>query len=350
MSTHMRPVLLSALAATLTASALIQAESPGLASATADDAEWNHFTTEARLVFNVRARFQNVGGFGVVPPPPPSNGGAVDRTYGDGFVQVDSSGNQGGLTWNWGYRNSSQIPGNDTIQFHASSVSGVTTSRRDDPSLGFEFSYVRDFGHEDWGSWGLKTGFGYNNFRLEDRQLHLADVSRLTDTYALSGVQVPLAPYAGSAQGPGVSIGSTPTRSIQTVQGGAQILGGRTVDADLYQFHLGPNVDLRLSDKVSLEVGGGLALGIVDSSLSYAETLITSDSTRLLYGSHQDSGILPGVYFEAELRYRFWRSASVFGGVGFQYLGTFNQSAGPRSVQLDFSETLIGLAGLSWSF
>ncbi len=339
----MRTVFLTALATSL-------AVPPFLLGQTPDDSEWNHFSTEARLSFNIRARFQNVGGVGSVPPPAPSSGGAADRTYGDGFVKVDSSGNQGGLTWNWGYKNNSQVPGNDTVQFHTSSLTGVTTSRRDDPSLGFELGYVRDFGHERWGNWGLKTAFAYNTIRLEDRQGYSVDVSQVTDSYPLNGLLAPLAPYNGAFQGPGIAIGSTPTRSSQTTPRGAQISGSRSVDADLYQLHLGPDAKYWISDRLSLEVSAGLALGIIDSTLSYSESIATSDSTRSISGGHQGTGILPGVYVEAELNYRFWRSASVFGGVGFEYLGTFNQSAGPRSVQLDLSETVIGLAGLRWSF
>ncbi len=339
----MRTVFLTALATSLAVPPFLQGQTP-------DDSEWNHFSTEARLAFNIRAKFQNVGGIGAVPPPPPSSGGAVDRTYGDGFVKVDSSGNQGGLSWNWGYKNASQVPGNDTVQFHASTVTGVTTSQRDDPSLGFDVAYVRDFGHETWGRWGLKTAFGYNSIHLEDRQVYSADVSQVTDSYSLHGLLAPLAPYTGSFQGPGIAIGSTPTRSIQSSPGGAQISGHRSVDADLYQLHLGPQATIWFSDRLALEVSAGLALGIVDSTLSFSETVVTGDSTRAISGAHQDTGILAGAYVDAVLSYRFWRSASVFGGVGFESLGTFNSSAGPRSVQLDLSETVVGLAGVRWSF
>src|ERR1700722_11356558 len=81
------------------------------------DSEWNHFDTGARLGFNIRAKFLNEG---IIPAPAsPSAGGAVNRAYNDGFVNVDVSGNQGGQTWNWGYQSSAQAPGNDTILMHA---------------------------------------------------------------------------------------------------------------------------------------------------------------------------------------------------------------------------------------
>ena len=172
----------------------------------------------------------------------------------------------------------------------------------------------------------------------------------MTDAYPLHGLLAPLAPYAGAFQGPGIAIGSTPNRSTQTTLGGSQISGSRGVDADLYQLRLGPDATYWFSERLSLEVSGGLALGVIDSTLSFSESIVTSDSTRAISGRHRDTGILPGVFVEAELSYRFWRSASIFGGIGFEYLGTFNQSADLRSVELDLSETVIGLAGVRWSF
>ena len=121
-----------------------------------DDPAWNHFGMNATADFNIRARFMNSG----APVAPPAAGGAVNRTYTDGFVDVDVSGNQGGMTWNWGYKNAAQAPGNDTLLMHATSIDGASSSRRHDPNIGFQLSYERDLAHEDWGSWGFKVAFG----------------------------------------------------------------------------------------------------------------------------------------------------------------------------------------------
>src|ERR1035437_8149694 len=61
----------------------------------------NRFFFGPRFGMNFKADFQN----NVNPGP---EAGAANHTYNDGYVLVDSSGNAGGLTWNWGYQNASQ--------------------------------------------------------------------------------------------------------------------------------------------------------------------------------------------------------------------------------------------------
>src|ERR1022692_4620187 len=90
--------------------------------------EWNHFGLDFRMGFNIQAKF--TGPVVLAAPPPPSAGAAANRAYSDGFVNVDSSGNAGNLTWNWGYQHASQVSG-DTLLMHATSVSGASIN--DDP-------------------------------------------------------------------------------------------------------------------------------------------------------------------------------------------------------------------------
>ncbi len=163
---------------------------------------------------------------------------------------------------------------NNTLQFHASAADGASSSTSDDPSLGFEFSYVRDMAHEAWGDWGIKFAFGYSRITLQDNQPHTTDATQITDTYQVPvGVfQLPAAPYNGSFTGPGAVIGTTPTRSTTLIPGGAVVTGNRSIDANLFDFHLGPNADVRLS-KIGLwlQLGGGLAFGVADSRFAYSE-------------------------------------------------------------------------------
>jgi hypothetical protein len=328
----------------ITASFAVQAQDEG-------GSGWNHFGMDARLGFNIRAKFMNEGGFAASAPPPPAAGGAVNRNYNDGFVNADGSGNAGGRTWNWGYQHASQAPGNDTLLMHADSVDGATSTRQDDPSLGFELSYLRDFAHEDWGNWGVKFAFGYCRVNLQDNQPQTANVTQITDTYALGGIQVPLAPYNGSFNGPGAVIGGTPTgRTTTVVPGGATVTGNRGIDATLYDFRLGPNAEFKLLKRLSLQLSGGLALGVADSTFSFSETTATAAGVVSASGSRHDTGFLVGAYAEAGLAWRFWRSASVFAGVEFQYLGDFQQNAADRISQLDLGQAIFCKAGLQWRF
>src|SRR5580692_989632 len=83
------------------------------------DRPTQRFGLSYRAGFNITADFRNLGGFPASSSPGPATGGGIDRIYDDGYVRVDSSGNAGGQTWFWGYKNASQIPGNDTVVMHS---------------------------------------------------------------------------------------------------------------------------------------------------------------------------------------------------------------------------------------
>jgi hypothetical protein len=297
--------------------------------------EWNHFGLDFRMGFNIQAKF--TGPVVLAAPSPPSAGPAVNRAYSDGFVNVDSSGNAGNLTWNWGYHHASQISGDTVLMHAASGSSGAVSSDSDDPNLGFELSYMRDLGHESWGRWGIKAAFGYTTIDLR------TGAQLITDAYPLNGVVPPIAPYAGSFSGPGVVIGSLPTRS--TAPGGNWCL-----DATLYDFHLGPAVALDITRRLSVELGGGLAVGLVDSTFAFHDTTPTAPGAGSSSGSASNTGWLVGAYAEAGFAYRVAKAASLFAGARFQYLGDFNQSVGGRSAQLDLSQSIFCVLGLELHF
>lgn len=295
-----------------------------------NQSDWNHFGLDFLMGFNIQAKFMNAGG--MAAPPPPSAGGAVNRIYSDGYVKVDSSGNANGngtgppQTWNWGYQHASQVVG-DTLQMHAASISG--DNHNDDPNLGFEVSYVRDLGHETWGRWGLKAAFGYTTMDFS------TSGQLITDTYQLGGVTPPVAPYAGSFSGPGPVIDGPPTRSIAPG-------GNWSLDATLYDFRLGPTVALDIANNLSVELGGGLAMGVVDSTFAYNETTSAGGTSGTSWQA--------GAYAEAGLAYSVCSAVSLFGGAQFQYLGDFNQSVAGRSAQLDLTQAIYCVLGLEFHF
>jgi hypothetical protein len=268
---------------------------------------------DTHLGFNIRAKFGNEGVNPASFPAPPSAGGAVNRPYNDGFVNVDNSGNEGGVTWNWGYQNASQVSGNNLLM-HANVIDGGNSTANNDPSAGFEISYVRDISHADWGSWGVKFAFGYSTIDIKNNQPQTTAVNQVTDSYSLGGIMVPQAPFSGSFQGPGPVIGSTPSRTSVPLPGGALITGNREMNASIYDFRVGPTADIELTDRLSLEVGAGLALGVVDSTFSFNETTSSSLGTASATARTHDNGFQAGAYGEAAVAYRVWRSARIIGG------------------------------------
>jgi hypothetical protein len=331
------------------AAAVALAVAPLAARAQAtDEAEWNHFGVDFRLGLNIKAKFSNIGAATSQPAPP--TGGGVDHTYTDGFVRVDSSGDHGGLTWNWAYQNASQAPGNDTLLMHTASTDGATSGGNDNPRLGFEADYARDLAHFGWGRWGIKLTFGYTDLNIRDSQPLNANVSLITDAYALGGVSPPLAPYTGSFSGPGPVIGDTPTRTTTMVPGGALITGSRQMDAILYDLRLGPYFELPLVDQLTCQVGGGLAVGLVDSTFSFSDTTTTVAGAVPAAGGNQQTDAMVGFYAEAGLAYQIMPEASLFTGAQLQCLGEFNQSAAGREAQLDLRRSIFFVLGVQWHF
>ena len=307
------------------------------------DADWNHFGLNFRSGFNIRAKFAEPAS--VEFPPGPGAGPAVNHQYNDGYVNVDGSGNQGGLTWNWGYHNASQISGNNLL-FHASGTEGASGNTTDDPNLGIDFNYTRDLGHYKWGQWGLKAAFGYTHVQVRDQSPLGGNLETITDQYALNGVVPPVAPYAGSSAGPGPVIGSQPTsRSTSVMPDGAVVTGNHDINASLYDLRLGPAFNIPLGKGFSLQAGGGLALGVVSSHFTFNDVTPVA-----VAGGNNRTGFVPGAYAELGFAYRISRPVSLFTGAQFQYLESFQQNAGGRSAQLDFGQTVFYELGLEWHF
>ena len=304
--------------------------------------DWNHFGLNLRMGFNIRAKFSEPATLTL----PSSPGG---HQYTDGFVAEDSSGNQGGLTWNWGYQHPSQISGGDVLMHTPAGISagGASQSATDDPNLGFDFNYVRDLGHEDWGQWGIKIGFGYTRINVRDNDPIAANLDTTTDAYPLNGVVPPVAPYSGTFSGPGPLLGATPTQSTSIVPDGAFITGNNNLDAELYDLRLGPAVNIPLSDRFSVQSSGGLALGILDSHFTFSENSIY---TGAMSGSNHRTAFLPGAYAELGFAYQLCHCTSLFTGVQFEYLEDFKQTANGHSAELDLGSTIFYEIGLQFHF
>src|SRR5262245_31733238 len=113
-------------------SAIVIAGILSAVNVSADEGGTNRISLSTRLGFDIKTRFESVpmsvpANLRSTPSQPGRpNGDAYN--YDDGYVLVDTSENAGGLTWYWGYDNSSQISG-DTILLSRSSAAGNSSSR-----------------------------------------------------------------------------------------------------------------------------------------------------------------------------------------------------------------------------
>jgi hypothetical protein len=233
---------------------------------------------------------------------------------------------------------------------HSASSDGATSDENNEPRLGLEVNYARDLGCIGSGRWGLKVALGFTDVKFRDTESLSSPVNLITDAYPLGGIAPPQAPYAGSFNGPGPVIGDTPTRSMSTIPGGAIISGSRQLDAWLYDFRFGPYLEIPLVPQLALQVGGGLALGVADSTFSFADTTTTSGGTFQASGSGDSTSTKVGFYGEVGLAYQLVPDGSIFAGGQFEYLGEFNQNLDGRVAEMDLRHSFYFVVGVQWHF
>ena len=304
----------------------------------------NRFFLGPRFGMNFKADFHNNASYFNAVNPGPATPGA-DHTYNDGYVLVDSSGNAGGLTWNWGYKNSSQVAG-DTMQFHAIQSSS-SSSATDDPQYGAELIYQRVIGRLPFlssGRWGLEAGFGFTELDLRDNRS--GTVSVTTDTYQLNGVLPPSAGYNGTFSGPGALLGATPMRTTMS----AVLTSQQKLSGQLFSLRLGPFAEWNFTPKLSLAASVGLTLAPTTVDYDFSETVTLASGTFAASGHSSKTKLLYGPYVGGMLRYAFNKTWGVYVGAQFQNLTDLEQSVGGHTARLDPGATVYGTVGASWSF
>jgi hypothetical protein len=320
----------------------------GSAALCAAQEDPNRFSLGLRMGLNIDAKFKESGGGAGGAAIGPATGGGLDRVYDDGFVRRDASGNQGGMTWNWGYQNASQVSG-DTLLMHGSSAGRVPGfSRSDDPQWGAELGYERRLGEWSWGKWGVQTAFNWTDVEINGRQAATVSSAVVTDAYPLGGIIPPLAPYAGSFAGPGPVIGDSPTRSSAVTS--SVVESKRALDAQVYGWRLGPYLELPVKEWLAVQLSGGLALGVVDSEFRYRDVATGGGTTSVRSGRHSDSDVLAGGYAEAQLSFRVTERASVFTGAQYQYLPDFEQKGRGTKAELELGDAIFVTLGFKLHF
>lgn len=321
----------------------------------------NRVTLSLRFGLNISGKFKNTGGSLTGAAGSGRRTGHGDNfNYDDGYVLTDISGNVGGQTWYWGYDSASQVnaSGANSIDFHRDTALGVPgeNSGDDSPYIGLELTYNYELGvKENWHHlrYGLEAAINYMPIEFNSGGLFNATLSRQTDTYDYTaGTTPPGDPYQGSFGGPGFVINTPPASSVTTLIPGATFLAQQHFDANLWGIRLGPYVEMPLSEKWSLHLSGGLALGLLDGTASWKETITLpgGGGSTTKSGGGDDLDLLCGYYIGLNAAYQFNEKWGVEAGVQFQDLGTYNHDFGGRTVELDLSGSIFIHAGVSYSF
>jgi hypothetical protein len=300
---------------------------------------FNQVTLSYRAGFNINASFKNLGQLPFSSPGAAIGG--VPHTYHNGYVLLDSSDNEGGLTWNWGYDNPGQIMG-DNVVMSSSLPGGIGHEVSDDPQHGFELSYLRQVGALGKGQWGIELAFNYTDVSL-DNDNTLAEGGLIADAYPLDGIAPPEAPYRGVFDLPGPMIGDVPRRVPVSMTA--------RLDAPVYGFRLGPFLEVPVYKRASALFSAGFALAIVDAEFKYQQTAAVPGGGILQQSGKQSrTETMPGGYVAASLLCRVTDLISLSAGVQYQNVGTFTQSIGDKQAKLDLSESIFVTAGLAFRF
>ena len=332
------PLTLALASGSLITSAHAQEKAP-------DHSSW--FSLGPQFGLKLNAKFNHIGNVNSTSPGP-ATGGGLNRTYNDVFVKLDSSGNGGGQTWNWGYQNSSQVQG-DAVVMHAATPVNGTLSDNDDPQPGFDLAFGHDLGSAPGGKWGLSAAFDFTTVSIHQHQSLAGSSTLISDAFSLNGQPAPDAPYTGSFGGPGQLLGDAPARS-STIQS-VLITGDHTLEAQLFVLRGGPYYEFNFGERWSGRLGAGLALGVADMKYSFNETLnFGGGSTVNNAGASEGAEFQAGAYLEGRVLYALTDNWSLFAGAQYEYLGKFSHNAGSEQAQLDMNCGVYVLFGFQWSY
>jgi hypothetical protein len=312
------------------------------------EGEWlRHFRIGGSVGMNISTDFKTSGTFTLNPDPPSSRGGI---TYDDGFVGVDSTGNENDATVFWGYNSASQVNG-DQITFHQTkSFSASGTGKDDDFPPGFDMVYAGTFRQWEHVAIGGEVGFNLTVFGARDRRPLAATLTQRVDVYDASGIVIPDPGYRGPETPPGPLLSDTPNAQSDLTTAGT-INGYRSLDGILYNFRLGPVVRWEFLPYWTLNASAGGALGIFDAEYEFNETInATATSSVHNRGTFGTTDLKFGGYAGAVVMYDTGDYWEAFLGAHFMSLQDGKVASGGREATMKLGATVFITAGINWTF
>ena len=328
----------------------------------------NHVTLSLRFGLNIRASFKGLGSGLIIPGSVSGNGQVTPDgdpyNYDDGYNLTPSASPNPAFTTYWGYDSGAQLlgaPGAYTgVALSRTTATGLSAGQSGEDSKnaypGFELSYNRDFGRkENWHDmhFGLEGAVNYMKISLNDSSASGATGNTTTYDFLFPfAVKIPPSLAAGSGITPGrPSLSVSPTGAPTLTTSSGSFLSQDQFNGDLLGFRLGPYVDFPMSEKWSLHLSGGLAIGLLDASEAWQQTLnIPSMGSLTASGQGSDFKMLWGYYVSLDVAYQFNKRWGVEGGVQYEDIGKYAHAFSGREVDLDLSRSLFVQVGVSYSF
>jgi hypothetical protein len=321
------------------------------------ESRWRFGVSFAPLL-NVKAGFSGLGAFRNPLPILPVGGGQ-NYEYDDGYVRVDDSGNNGGVTNYWGYDNASQYDaGSNTLSFNlTNSLQSGRAGETEEASPGFEV-----FGYLDMGDiadlagrqvrWGFKGGLHYANVSVGGKGSLTSDIIRVTDSFDTTGITLfPSPGYQGTPGGNGPIIGDSPDRTVTVIADGATVTGGRELDVDMVSFSAGPYLEIPVVESFSIFAEAGVSVSVARGNYEFdSTTTITGVGTQTSSGDETRTVILPGVYAGFSAIWQLTDRFGLHGSARYQYIDSFSVNANGSEASLDFDGSAIVSLGCVWTY
>lgn len=278
--------------------------------------------------------------------------------YDNGFVLPDIGGTASGLTWNWGYENSSQISG-DTLnyeRYYDLPDAGSFTDESDiapggEMLIGVKFGEFR-VGKKTW-EWGAEFGGGYNMFEVGSSETASGTSTYGTATYDTNGILLPVAPYRGTYEGPGPVIDVDPSSSTNTSSPTTSAVDG-TLESSLYNLKIGVWFDMPLTKKLDLSWSAGFSSLYADTQYKFTENISFANPGVPSLGSTETTvggrNWQQGGYIQARLEYEFNDAWSAYVGADYQYNGKFHFSGAGRDIDQDFTALFGASLGIQFNW
>lgn len=356
------------------------------------------------LTTGANVRFGNLGAVAFSSSiAPPSVGALVNRTYDNGFVNLDApradeqdaNGKQTsqpgghyytyttdatgaqvvtsdsisytpGLTRVWSYSTPDQAtlsPGYIAMSSYSATSDGGSYSKKQGPAVGVEIQFahaLRKFGKRT--ELSLITGIALNGINNKTAGDVRSTLHTVTDYYSLNGLTAPTtsldAPYDStnpvrSADGvteTTVPISTTADPSKHTVNteaGAATVHGQWQIKGAYFMMKIGPSLRTQVTERFGLSASAGLAGAYVGTHYSAIESmeipLVGTTITDPITDS-DETKFLSGYYADFNLEWATNDTLGLFGGVSAQRLGAYTQRLGDRNARVDLGSS-VGLRG-----
>lgn len=318
--------------------------------------DWTQHLRLAMIIgFNIHADFK-INAPLAVPGGAPGAPGAhgLDHLYDDGYVRRDQTGNAGGYTSYWGYRNASQYDASaQTMTYHSASSVSVNDgggSSQDAPYTGLELAYGVDVAHLGRVPIGLEFGFGFLPISIKDTRSLSSVVTTTPYHFGVPSIVVPQAPFNGGPSGIGPQLFDSAAQSPdQTLS--STTSGSRTLDVNLFTLRLGPTVHWDLHPLWAVSGSAGGVFGWASGDYRFNETTAYSYGAALRNtGEFQKTQTVYGGYANAVLLFHAEKNGDIFLGAQLMSLRDASFSNEAHQAKLKLGAGLFLTAGVNWSF